>query len=96
MGLSFCWGAFGIKGMVREKIVSTTFGGAAGHGERAPGTGAAHARIAGASVGRPLRGADREPHDAFHCYYNIITYNKNNIIYTTTDNIFSIHTINYK
>ena len=65
MGLSFCWGAFGIKGMVREKIVSTTFGGAAGHGERAPGTGAAHARIVGASVGRPLRGADREPYGAW-------------------------------
>jgi len=47
---------------------------------------------------QPPRGAraDQAPHDAFHCYYNIITYNKNNIIYTTTDNIFSIHTINYK
>jgi hypothetical protein len=33
---------------------------------------------------------------ASHCYYNIITYNKNINIYTTTDNIFSIHTINYK
>jgi hypothetical protein len=54
-----------LKGMVREKIVSTTFGGAAGHGESAPGTGAAHARIVGASVGRPLRGADREPYGAW-------------------------------
>jgi len=36
------------------------------------------------------------PRDASHCYYNIITYNKNSIIYTTTDNIFNIHTVNYK
>jgi len=40
--------------------------------------------------------AAQPPHDASHFYYNIITYNKNSIIYTTTDNIFSIHTINYK
>ena len=33
---------------------------------------------------------------ASYSYYNIITYNKNANIYTTTDNIFSIHTIIYK
>jgi len=38
--LSFRWGAFGIEGMVEEKIISTSFGGAAGHGERAPGASA--------------------------------------------------------
>jgi hypothetical protein len=31
VGLSFCWGAFDIEWMVREKITSTSFGGAAGH-----------------------------------------------------------------
>jgi hypothetical protein len=36
------------------------------------------------------------PRGISHCYYNIVTYNKNSIIYTTTDNIFSIHTINCK
>jgi len=36
------------------------------------------------------------PRDASHFYYNIITCNKNSIIYTTTDNIFSIYPINYK
>jgi hypothetical protein len=36
------------------------------------------------------------PRDASHCYYNIIIYNKNNIIYTTIDNIFSIYIVNYK
>jgi hypothetical protein len=36
------------------------------------------------------------PRGVSHCYYSIITYNKNSIIYTTIDNIFSIHTINYK
>jgi hypothetical protein len=36
------------------------------------------------------------PRGISHCYYNIVTYNKNSIIYTTTNNIFSIHTINYK
>ena len=40
--------------------------------------------------------AAQPPHDVSHFYYNIITYNKNSIIYTTTDNIFSIHSINYK
>jgi hypothetical protein len=25
----------------------------------------------------------------FHCYYNIITYHKNSIIYTTTDDIYN-------
>jgi hypothetical protein len=40
--------------------------------------------------------ATQPPCGASHCYYNIITYNKNSIIYTTTDNIFSIHPINYK
>jgi hypothetical protein len=33
---------------------------------------------------------------ASHCYYNIITSNKNINIYTTTDNIFNILAINYK
>jgi hypothetical protein len=45
--------------MVGEKIVSISFDGAARHGEWAPGAGATHARTAGASVDRPLRGADR-------------------------------------
>ena len=40
--------------------------------------------------------ATQSSRGASHYYYNIITYNKNNIIYTITDNIFSIHTINYK
>jgi hypothetical protein len=64
MGLSFRWGAFGIEGLVGEKMVSTSFGEAASHGEGAPSAGATHA----------------------------IIINK----YTTTNNIFSIHTINYK
>jgi hypothetical protein len=40
---------------------------------------------------QPPRGAreDQAPRGASHCYYN-------NIIYIKTDNIFSIHTINYK
>ena len=58
VGLSFCRGAFGIEGMVRKKIISTSFGGAASHGEWAPGTGAAHARTTGVLADRPLRGAD--------------------------------------
>jgi len=40
--------------MVGEKIVSTSFDEATGHGERVPG--------AGASAARPLREADRAPH----------------------------------
>jgi len=52
--LSFRWGAFGIEGMVGEKIISTSFGGAAGHEERAPG----------ASATQPLCGADQAPHGA--------------------------------
>jgi hypothetical protein len=36
------------------------------------------------------------PRGISYCYYNIFTYNKNSIIYTTIDDIFSIHTINYK
>jgi hypothetical protein len=46
--LSFHCGAFGIEGLVGEKMVNTSFGGATGHGERAPSAGAAHARTAGA------------------------------------------------
>jgi len=46
VGLSFRWGAFGIEGMVGEKMVSTSFDGAASHGEQAPGSGTTHARIA--------------------------------------------------
>jgi hypothetical protein len=42
MKLSFCWGAFGIEGLVGEKMVNTSFGGVAGHGKRTPGAGAAH------------------------------------------------------
>ena len=53
MGLSFCWGAFGIEGLVGEKMISISFGEAAGHGERAPGASAS------AEAARPLRGADR-------------------------------------
>jgi hypothetical protein len=49
MGLSFHWVAFNIEGMLGEKMVSRSFGGAAGHGERAPGAGAAYPTIAGAS-----------------------------------------------
>jgi hypothetical protein len=65
MALGEGWGclfaeAFGIEGTVGEKIISTSFGGVAGHGERAPG--AAHARTAGASAARPLLEADRVPH----------------------------------
>jgi len=51
MGLFFRYGAFDIEEMVGEKIVSTSFGRVAGHGERVPGVGA--------STARPLRGADR-------------------------------------
>jgi len=57
-GCLFHWGAFGIEGMVGEKIISTSFGGAASHGEWAPGTSAAHARTAGVLAARPLRRAD--------------------------------------
>jgi len=46
----FHWGAFGIKGIVGDKIVSTSFGGAAGHGEWVPG--------AGVLAAQPLREAD--------------------------------------
>jgi hypothetical protein len=35
--------------MLGEKMVSRSFGGAAGHGERAPGAGAAHPTRASAS-----------------------------------------------
>ena len=52
--LSFRWGESGTEGMVGEKIISTSFGGAAGHGERAPG----------ASATQPLCGADQAPHGA--------------------------------
>jgi len=31
MMLSFRWGVFGTEGLVAEKMVSTSFGGAAGH-----------------------------------------------------------------
>jgi len=34
VGLSFCWDAFGIERMVREKMVSLSFGGATGPGMR--------------------------------------------------------------
>jgi S-adenosylmethionine synthetase len=57
-GCLFHWGAFGIEGMIGEKIISTSFGGAASHGKRAPGTGAAHARTAGALAAQPLHGAN--------------------------------------
>ena len=53
--LSFRWGESGTEGMVGEKIISTSFGGAAGHGERAPG----------ASATQPLCGADQAPHGAW-------------------------------
>ena len=49
MGLSFHWVAFNIEGMLGEKMINRSFGGAAGHGERAPGAGAAYPTIAGAS-----------------------------------------------
>jgi hypothetical protein len=42
MELSFCWGAFGIEGLVGEKMISTNFDGVAGHEKRASGAGAAH------------------------------------------------------
>jgi len=45
MGLSFGGAAV----MLGEKMVSKSFGGAAGHGERAPGAGAAHPTTMGAS-----------------------------------------------
>jgi len=56
----------------------------------------ANARLTMAA--QPPRGvrAALTPRDASHFYYNIITCNKNSIIYTTTDNIFSIYPINYK
>jgi hypothetical protein len=50
--------------MIGEKIVITSVGGAASHREWAPGVGTTHARTIGASVDRPLRGADRAPHGA--------------------------------
>jgi len=59
VGLSFCRGAFGIEGMVEKKMASTSFGGAAGHGEWALGAGSASERTPGAWVVQPLRGADR-------------------------------------
>jgi len=46
VGLSFRWGAFGIEGMVGEKMVSTSFGGVASHGEQAPGSGTTLPRTA--------------------------------------------------
>jgi hypothetical protein len=49
--LSFCWGVFfGIEMMVGEKMVSTSFGGAASYEERAPGDETTHARPHGAWV----------------------------------------------
>jgi len=47
-GVVFHWGAFDIEGLVWEKMVSISFGGVAGHGERALGAGITHARIGGA------------------------------------------------
>jgi len=47
-GVVFHWGAFGIEGLVWEKMVSISFGWVAGHGERAPGAGITHTRIGGA------------------------------------------------
>jgi hypothetical protein len=35
------------------------------------------------------------PHGASYCYYNIITYNKNNIIYTTNNTIFYMNILNF-
>jgi hypothetical protein len=40
LGLSFCRDAFSIERIVREKNVSSSFGGAAGLGMRTPGDGA--------------------------------------------------------
>jgi len=48
MGLSFRWGAFGIEGLVGEKMISTSFDGAIGHEKWAPGAGATHVRTSGA------------------------------------------------
>jgi hypothetical protein len=59
--LSFCWDAFDIERMIEEKIVSTSFGRAAGHGKRALGAGDAHVRTPGASAAQPLRGTNRAP-----------------------------------
>jgi hypothetical protein len=38
--LSFHWDAFGIEGIVQEKMVSSNFGGATGPRMRIPGIGA--------------------------------------------------------
>jgi hypothetical protein len=40
-------------------------------------------------------GAALAPRGASHCYYNIITYNKNNIIYTTNNTIFYTDILNF-
>jgi len=65
MGLSFYWGTFGIKKMIEEKIISTSFSGDASHGERAPVTSAARARTISASTARPFHGADQASHGAW-------------------------------
>jgi len=65
MRLSFYLDAFDIEKLVRKKIVSTSFGGAVGYRERAPGANTTHARTIGASTARPLRGEDRAPRGAW-------------------------------
>jgi hypothetical protein len=65
VGLSFWWSAFGLEGMVGKKITSTSFGGAASHGERTLGVGATHARTPDAWATRPLQGQTRAPHGAW-------------------------------
>jgi hypothetical protein len=46
--------------------------------------------------GHVVQGQPKHQVSASYCYYNIITYNKNSNIHTTSYNIFSIHSINYK
>jgi len=57
-GVVFSMGAFDIEGMIREKMVSINFGGAAGHEERAPSVGTAQGVPHGAWAALPLCEAD--------------------------------------
>jgi len=52
-----------LKSWLGEKMVSTNFGGAAGHEKRTPD--AAHARTAGAEAAQPLCRGDRAPPGAW-------------------------------
>lgn len=62
-GCFFHGGAFGIEGMIHEKMISISFGEAVDHEERAPD--ATYARTLGARATQPLHGQTRAPPGAW-------------------------------